>query len=57
MSFKDMIQNAVDIGSSSIFLVQIGDNDPNELNYIQLGTYLVSNAKDIESVKIIMKDD
>lgn len=56
MGFKDMIQNAVNIGSESKFSVQIGDNEPSELNYIQLGTYLVSNVQDIESIKIILRD-
>lgn len=57
MDFKDIIQNAVNIGSESKFIVQIGDDEPTELNYIQLGMYLVSNAQDIESVKIIMRGD
>ena len=56
MGLKDMIQNAVNIGSESKFYVQIGDNEPEELNYIQLGTYLVSNTQNIESVKINLRD-
>lgn len=57
MGFKDIIQGAVNLASESKFIVQIGGNEPTELNYIQLGTYLVSNAQDIESVKIILRDD
>jgi len=56
MGFKDIIQDAINIGSESKFIVQIDDNESNELNYIQLGAYLVSNAENIESVKIILKN-
>jgi len=56
MEFKDIIQKAINIGSESKFIVQIDDNEPEELNYIQLGTYLVSNAEIIEIIKITEKD-
>jgi len=56
MGFKDMIQNAVNIGSNVKFSVQIDNDEPDEFNYIQLGTYLVNNAEHIKIVKIILKD-
>lgn len=57
MGFKDMIQNAVNIGSESKFMVQISFEEYQEMNYIQLGTYLVSNAQNIERVDIILKEE
>ena len=62
MGLKDMIQKAVNIGSESKFNVVILPNDYNgeekgtEMNYIQLGTYLVSNEQNIESVIINLRD-
>ena len=57
MGFKDMIQNAVNIGSETKFEVRIGSGDITEMNYIQLGTYLVSNAQKIDFVKIVLRDE
>ena len=51
-----MIQKAVNVGSEVMFSVQI-ENEVLEWNYIQLGTYLVSNAKEIEFVKIVKRVD
>ena len=56
MGFNDLIQSAVNLGSTVKFTVQIDDNESEELNCIQLGTYLVANVRDIEIVKIVMKD-
>jgi len=56
MEFKDIIQNAINIGSESKFIVQINDDKSSKLNYIQLGTYLVSNVENIEIIKITTKD-
>ena len=57
MGFKEVIQNAINIGSESKFYVQIGNDEIDELNYIQLGSYLVSNVENIKFVKIVIKDD
>ena len=57
MTFKDMIQNAVNIGSETKFMVQVDSEEIQELSYIQLGTYLVSNQVSIERVHIILKED
>ena len=57
MTFKEMIQNAVNIGSESKFMVQVDSEEIQELSYIQLGTYLVSNQGSIERVHIILKED
>ena len=54
MGFKDIIQNAVNVGSETKFIVYVGDEDAIEWSYIQLGTFLVSNASNIESVFIKM---
>jgi len=57
MDFEDIIQGAINIGSEFKFIVQIGDGEPIELSYLQLGVYLVSNVQDIKKVKIITRDD
>jgi len=62
MGFKDMIVNAVNLGSESKFNVVVlpngfdGEEGSVEMNYIQLGTYLVSNEQNIESVIISLKE-
>ena len=62
MGFKDLLMNAVSAGSNAKFNVVILPNDYNgeekgtEMNYIQLGTYLVSNEQNIESVIINLRD-
>ena len=57
MRFKDVIQNAVNIGSETKFIVYVGDEEAKEWSYIQLGTYLVSNALNIESVLIKLNEE
>ena len=63
--FKDLLMNAVSAGSKAKFNVVILGNDSDgdeqvkeakELNYIELGTYLVSNEQNIERVRINLRD-
>ena len=56
MGFKDMMVNAVNVGSKAKYIVYFGDDEPEEVSYIQLGTYLVANEHDIENIKIKLKE-
>ena len=60
MGFKDLLMNAVSAGSNAKFdVVILGEEisgEEKEMNYIELGTYLVSNEQKIESVIINLRD-
>ena len=56
MGLKDMLEKAVKVSAGIKFFVQINDEEIREVSYIELGTYLVSNANDIEKVHIKMRD-
>ena len=53
---KEMIEKAVQMGSVAKFRVSIGF-EIREMNYIELGTYLVTNEQKIDEVNIILKDE
>ena len=52
---EDLIKEAIEIGSKSKYIVYI-DEIPEEMTYIQLGTYLISNQENINFIKINLKN-
>ena len=51
---EDLIKTAIKIGSESKYIVYINEI-PEEMTYLQLGTYLISNHENIDSIKIYLK--
>ena len=51
---EDLIKEAIKIGIKSKYIVYI-DEIPEEMTYIQLGTYLISNQENINKINIILK--
>jgi len=49
------IAHAIEIGSKVKFVVYI-DVVSEDMTYLQLGTYLLTNAKRIECVKVVLKE-
>ena len=61
MGLKDMLEKAVKVSADIKFMVQFNLNgymkeEATEMNYLELGTYLVSNAQKIDYVIICLGD-
>ena len=55
MSFKEILEKAVNMGTEIKYIVYINNEEPQKLNYIQLGTFLVSKGENIKNIKITTK--
>jgi len=51
---NEMLQTAIKIGTNIEYTINI-DGIYEQMTYIQLGTYLISNANNIKEVKIKLK--
>jgi len=52
MDVKDVLGEAFNLSNAWMFLVQIDDEEPKEMSYLQLGIFLTSNRDGIDLVKI-----
>lgn len=56
VDLKEMLLQAVNIGQELTYLVHFGNDEPEIVSYLQLGIYLTINQKEIESIKIKLKE-
>ena len=56
MGFNDLLKDAFNVGNETKFIVYLGNEEAKEMNYIELGIFLVGNAFNVESVKINLKE-
>lgn len=53
---ENLIKAAIEIGNKSNYIVYINEI-PENMTYLQLETYLISNQENIDSIKIILKKE
>jgi len=56
MGLEELLGKAFNIGISSKFFVEIGSEEIREMTYVELGTFLITNINNIETIKIKMRD-
>ena len=60
-NIKELLEQAKEIGKTSLFRVKIYNNDENDtkevktLTYIELGSLLIMNSHTIEQIDILIK--
>ena len=55
MDITELLGNALKVSVNVNYKVVLGD-EIKEMTYLELGMFLVNNAKEIEKIKIIMRD-
>ena len=55
-NIKDLLEGAMNIATNVNFFVRINNEIVEEMTYLKLGTFLITNAKKIKTVKIILED-
>jgi len=60
MDIENILSKALGIAKDKNFKIRIYDNkdiyEPKELTYLQLGTYLITNAEGIKEIRIFLKE-
>jgi len=54
-NINEMLQSAIKIGNNVKYIVDI-DGIYEQMTYIELGTFLVSNSNNIKEIQIILKE-